>query len=361
MDLHALDHFSAHENDRWSKIGRRSKQSWYMRYLFSQHHSTLTPTYKGGIGFIGSGNDQSNLSSQLEQAHLLCKDAALSTAPVLPIGVGFINWGADLSIALPLLEKYKPCAIWLFAPRDVSNLEKWTTETRRVTSGATNIWVQVGSVADAIAIAKACEPDVFVVQGTDAGGHGLNRGASIVSLVPETIDALQELVSSNQIKSMPGIIATGGITEARGVAAALVLGANGICMGTRYLACHEAEIAKGYQQEVVRASDGGQTTIRSSVYDELRGTTDWDSRYGGRGVTNKSYDDAISGMNLDENKKLYAKAVEQGDQGWGPDARMTTYAGAGVGLVKSVDSAGKITSEVREGAKKILGRLQEKL
>lgn len=182
-----------------------------------------------------------------------------------------------------------------------------------------------------------------------------------MSLVPEAIDALEKLATSKQIKTMPGIVATGGIAEARGVAAALVLGADGICMGTRYLASHEAEIAIGYQQEVVRASDGGQTTIRSSVYDELRGTTDWDSRYGGRGVTNKSYDDAISGMNFEENKKLYAKAVEQGDQGWGPHARMTTYAGAAVGLVRSVDSAGKITSEVREGASKILSRLQEKL
>lgn len=202
---------------------------------------------------------------------------------------------------------------------------------------------------------------MFVIQGTDAGGHGLNRGAGIVSLVPETIDALQNLVTSKQIKTMPDIVATGGIAEARGAAAAIVLGADGICMGTRYLASHEAEIAKGYQQEVVRASDGGQTTIRSSVYDELRGTTDWDSKYGGRGVTNKSYDDAISGMDFEENKKLYAEAVEQGDRGWGPHSRMTTYAGASVGLVKSVDSAGKITSEVREGAREILTRLQEKL
>lgn len=251
--------------------------------------------------------------------------------------------------------------MWLFAPRDISNLEKWTTETRRATNGATKIWIQVGSVAEATDIAKACEPDVFVMQGTDAGGHGLNRGAGIISLVPETIDALQDLFESKQIKTMPSIVATGGIAEARGAAAAIVLGADGICMGTRYLASHEAEIAKGYQQEVVRASDGGQTTIRSSVYDELRGTTDWDSRYGGRGVTNKSYDDAISGMNVEENKKMYAKAVEQGDLGWGPNARMTTYAGAGVGLVKSVDSAGKITSEIRDGARRRLEKLQENL
>lgn len=179
--------------------------------------------------------------------------------------------------------------------------------------------------------------------------------------MPETIDALWELATSNQIKIMPGIVATGGIAEARGVAAALILGADGICMGTRYLASDEAEIAKGYQQEVVRASDGGQTTIRSSVYDELRGTTDWDSRYGGRGVTNKSYDDAMSGMNFEDNKKLYAKAVEQSDQGWGPQARMTTYAGAGVGLVKSVDPAGMITREIRENARKMLSRAQERL
>ncbi|TID27668.1 hypothetical protein E2P81_ATG00428 [Venturia nashicola] len=315
----------------------------------------------GGIGFIGSGNDQSNLSVQLEQAHSLCKDAGLPTEPVLAIGIGFINWGADLTISLPLLERYKPCAIWLFAPREISNLEKWTTETRRVTNGATKIWIQVGSVADAIATAKACEPDVLVIQGTDAGGHGLNRGAGIVSLVPETHDVLWELNTSNQIKSMPGIIATGGIVEARGVASALVLGADGVCMGTRYLASDEAEIPKGYQQEVVRASDGGQSTIRSSVYDELRGTTDWDSKYGGRGVTNKSYDDAMSGMDFEENKKLYAEAVEQGDEGWGPHSRMTTYAGTGVGLVERICPAGMITVEVRNGARRIMKTLQERL
>ncbi|KAE9962520.1 hypothetical protein BLS_000220 [Venturia inaequalis] len=315
----------------------------------------------GGIGFIGSGNDQSNLSAQLEQAHSLCKDAGLPTEPVLPVGVGFINWGADLAISLPLLQKYRPCAVWLFAPREISDLEKWTTETRRVTNGATRIWVQVGSVADALATAKACEPDVLVIQGTDAGGHGLNRGAGVVSLVPETYDALRELDASNQIKEMPGIVATGGIADARGAAAAIVLGADGVCMGTRYLASDEAEIATGYQQEVVRASDGGQTTIRSSVYDELRGTTDWDSRYGGRGVKNKSYDDAISGMNFEENQKLYAKAVEQGDEGWGPHARMTTYAGTGVGLVKDVYPAGMITYEVRSGAGRILRTAQDGL
>ncbi|QDS72842.1 hypothetical protein FKW77_007031 [Venturia effusa] len=308
----------------------------------------------GGIGFIGSGNDQSNLAAQLEQARSLCKERDFFDHSVLPVGVGFINWGADLAISLPLLEKYRPCAVWLFAPRKISDLTRWTNETRRVTDGATQIWVQVGSVADAIATVKACEPDVLVMQGTDAGGHGLNRGASIVSLVPETIDALQDLVISKQIKTKPAIIATGGIADARGVAAAIVLGADGVCMGTRYLASHEAEIAMGYQQEVVRASDGGQTTIRSSVYDELRGTTDWDPKYGGRGVTNKSYDDAIAGMDFEENKKLYAEAVEQGDQGWGPHARMTTYAGTSVGLVTGVESAAKITMDVSHGARMAL-------
>ncbi|KAJ8608071.1 hypothetical protein MRB53_039906 [Persea americana] len=65
-------------------------------------------------------------------------------------------------------------------------------------------------------------------------------------------------------------------------------------MGTRFLATPQAQVAEGYRKEVVRAGDGGQTTVRSSVYDSLRGTTEWPLRYGGRGVTNRSWDDAHS-------------------------------------------------------------------
>lgn len=48
----------------------------------------------------------------------------------------------------------------------------WTKQTRKAAPW-TKVWVQVGSVKDAVEIARACKPDVLVVQGTDVGGHGL--------------------------------------------------------------------------------------------------------------------------------------------------------------------------------------------
>jgi nitronate monooxygenase len=143
----------------------------------------------------------------------------------------------------------------------------------------------------------------------------------------------------------------------RGVAAALALGAQGVVMGTRYLACPEANIAKGYQDAVLHASDGGVNTARGKLYDSLRGTTDWPAHYGGRSVLNESWHDAAKGMSLEENKRRHDEALTTGDEGWGEKARLTTYAGTGVGLVKSVKSAADITQEVREDAVRIIKRI----
>jgi nitronate monooxygenase len=60
--------------------------------------------------------------------------------------------------------------------------------------------------------------------------------------------------------------------DGRGVAAALVLGASGVCMRTRFLASPEAVISKGYSNAVVNARGGSVATTRTTVYDRLRRT-----------------------------------------------------------------------------------------
>jgi nitronate monooxygenase len=318
----------------------------------------------GGIGFIGSGNDQSKLHEQLSDAQSLLSSCPPSQIirganDTLPIGVGFLNWGADLDVALPLLKKYRPAAVWLFAPHTIDTLVQWTRETRKATDNASKVWIQVCSVAEALDVARTCEPDVLVIQGVDAGGHGLHQGCSICALLPEAIDALQNAVQNREVKSMPTILAAGGVMEGRGLAAALALGAEGVVMGTRYLVADEAEIRQGYKDEVIRATDGGQTTVRTSVYDQLRRTTEWPKQYGGRSVTNQSYHDAINGMPLEENMRLYNEAAEMGDKGWGPQGRMTTYAGTAVGLVTRLQSAKNITKEVRAEARAVIKNLSD--
>jgi nitronate monooxygenase len=309
-----------------------------------------------GLGFIGAGSDASTLEHELQQSKQLLK--VESTDGILPVGVGFLLWAGDklLQDALPILQRHKPAAVWLFADEHPDQLATWTKECRRVTS-KTKIWIQVGTVADALQAMKSCQPDVLVVQGSDAGGHGLEKCAGLISLLPEVDDAVSLYCRENEIPN-PVLVAAGGIMDGRGVAASIALGASGVVMGTRYLACPESNMAKGYQDAVLKASDGGVNTARGKLYDSLRGTTDWPVRYGGRSVLNESWHDAANGMSFEENKKLHDEAIKKGDEGWGKNARLTTYAGTGVGLVKDVKPAADVTREVREHAVRIMKRME---
>ena len=130
----------------------------------------------GGLGFIGAGNDLSTLDQNLEHAaNLIRGDRKLyciyKETGILPVGFGVLNWGADLDLAIAAVRKLTPAAVWLFAPREVQDLEKWASKLRLHGKRKTKIWVQTGTVSDASTIARTCNPDVLVVQGSDAGGQ----------------------------------------------------------------------------------------------------------------------------------------------------------------------------------------------
>lgn len=310
----------------------------------------------GGIGFLAAGTDVKDLKTELQRAHDLLQEGPIDgvDSDVLPIGVGFINWGINLDTVLEALKKHMPAAVWFFAPKRNEDLIEWTMKMREVSQGKTKVWIQIGTVTDALQVALECKPDVLVVQGSDAGGHGLARNAGIVSLLPEVADALKEA----GMGKIP-LVAAGGIVEGRGVAACLALGASGVVMGTRFLACTEANITKGYQDDVLRTQDGGSSTVRTILYDQLRGTLGWPGKYDGRGILNRSFSDAQKGTSIDDNQKMYGEALKKGDEGWGKEGRLTAYAGSGVGLVKEVKSARDIVSEVRRDAIQILSRISE--
>jgi nitronate monooxygenase len=320
--------------------------------LISGPSLAIAVSRAGGLGFIGAGagSDLSNLRSNLQEASSMLSSSPIMNTPegILAIGVGFLIWGADLKVAVQILSDLplKPAAIWFFASRSAEDLVIWTTSIRAATKNQSKIWVQVGNVASAVEVAMAYAPDVLVVQGSDAGGHGLARSSSIMSLLPEVSDSLKDSSLWGPHGPIP-LIAAGGIVDGRGVAAALMLGASGVSIGTRFLASHEVETSQGYKQAVVDAHDGGVNTVQTSLYDNLRGTKGWPEGYNARGVINKSFRDWEAGMPEGENTKLYEEAAELGDQGWGQEnGRMTTYAGTGVGLVKSIKPAGEIVEEI---------------
>jgi len=104
------------------------------------------------------------------------------------------------------------------------------------------VLLQVGSVSEAVAGAEA-GVDAIIAQGVEAGGHV--KGTTALSvLLPTIVDAVAPLP----------VIASGGIADGRGLVAALSLGAQGISIGTRFLASAEARAADAYKARIVMAN-----------------------------------------------------------------------------------------------------------
>lgn len=108
-----------------------------------------------------------------------------------------------------------------------------------------------GKVAHAVkAVEAGC--DVVVAQGTEAGGHtGL---VATMPLVPQIVDAVGARVP---------VVAAGGIFDGRGLAAALALGADGVWVGTRFIATPEANGAPGYRDKLLATGEDGTTITRA--------------------------------------------------------------------------------------------------
>ena len=307
----------------------------------------------GGLGFIGPRVKTQDMTVDLEEALKLVEKARISssvfktspsTPSLLPVGVSFQLWGDDVNVAVANIERFKPCAAWLYAPREGPvEFENWSCKIRQV-SPQTQIWIQIGTLGEAKQLLESSEkPDVVVIQGAEAGGHGRAKdGMGIMSLFPEVADAM----ASSQIP----LLAAGGIADGRGVSAALCLGASGSAMGTRFLAAKEARISSGYQNEILRASDGAVTTTRTLLYNHLRGTFGWPVEYSPRTIINRSFMEHQAESAFGEIKKRHDEALKMGDSGWGPEGRLATYAGASVGLIHEVRDASDIVREVQEDA-----------
>ena len=315
-------------------------------------------TLAGGLGMIGSLRSMDDLRKELGIAAEAFKDSPeLSASHVLPVGVGFLPFVLKLEDILPVFDDYKPAVIWLFVPKDLDDYAQWVPAIRKA-SPESKIWIQLGSVAAALHVARIAQPDVLCLQGADAGGHGFEKGASIVSLLPEVTDAL----AAEGFSRIP-LVASGGIVDGRGVAAALTLGAEGVVMGTRFLASKEVNVHPVYQAAVLEAQDGGQVTTRSKLFDQLRGPNIWPELYDGRGLVAQSHKDFANGISLGEIQKLHNEAVSGEDKGYntGLQGRAAIWAGTGVGLVKEVQSAGEIVQKVRGDARDVMVRAAARL
>jgi enoyl-[acyl-carrier protein] reductase II len=116
--------------------------------------------------------------------------------------------------------------------------------------GGVKVMTICGKVSHAVRAEEAgC--DAVVAQGTEAGGH--TGAVATLALVPQTVDAVR----------IP-VLAAGSIVDGRGLAAALALGAQGVWMGTRFIASHEARASRVFKQRLVEA--GGADTVVTRCY-----------------------------------------------------------------------------------------------
>jgi len=184
-------------------------------------------------------------------------------------GVGFLTWAIKASAVEHALS-YRPRAIML-------SFGDPAPYTELIHGAGAALIVQVTDL-DETRQALDAGADVIVAQGTEAGGHGGERGRSTMSFVPVVAD----------LAAPTPVLAAGGIADGRGIAAALCLGAAGALIGTRFFATPETLADPAVTKAIV---DGhGEDTARNRVHDILRGSP-WPSRYPGRSLRDPFLDE----------------------------------------------------------------------
>ncbi len=194
----------------------------------------------GGCGVIGgSGFEAPYLKALIRKARSLTNR---------PFGVNLIlsDDESDQEPIQACIEERVPVLVLFWG-----NPTPYVADAHR---NGVKVFIQVGSVEEGQA-AAAAGVDAIIAQGTEAGGHV--RGSTALSVVvPAVVDA---------VGPVP-VIASGGIADGRGLAAALALGAQAISMGTRFVASEEAFIPRLYKERVV-ASTAADTVYAEDLFD----------------------------------------------------------------------------------------------
>src|SRR5918992_5919912 len=219
----------------------------------SYHKLVAAVSDAGGFGCLGA-----SAMSQDEMVYEIRKVKELTDKP----------FGVDLLTALPeqmmsniehvIREGAQVFVAGLGVPRDAVKL-----------CHDNNVLVanMCGKVRHAIAAVEAgC--DLVVAQGTEAGGH--TGTVATMPLVPQIVDAVGDRVP---------VVAAGGLFDGRGLAASLALGADGVWLGTRFIATPEARSTPGYKDALLETAEDGTAISRAWTGKTLRvvrnGYTQW--------------------------------------------------------------------------------------
>ena len=272
----------------------------------------------GGLGIIGAASAPAEI---VREQIIKCK--AMTNRP-FGVNIMLLNPNADEVAQIVVEEGVK--VVTTGAGNPAKYMHMWK-----------EAGVKVIPVVASVAMAKMMEragADAVVAEGMESGGH--IGQTTTMALVPQIADAV----------SIP-VIAAGGIADGRGMAAAFMLGAEGVQMGTRFVAAKESIVHENYKQKIIRAKDIDSTITGASTGHPVRCLRNQ--------MTREYQEMEKQGVDFMELEKLtlgsLRRAVIDGDTAGG-----TLMAGQIAGLVRSQDSCKEIINEIMEQADRLLGR-----
>ena len=282
----------------------------------------------GGFGMLGMGStvpDPEWLEFQIKRVRDITDN---------PFGVGFITSVDGIDGLVRLAIEHEVDLIG----HSFSDPSPYVSDAKKA---GIKVLAQVQTVEQAIH-ARDSGVDLLVAQGTDGGGHTGHIGT--ISIVPAVVDAC------------PGIpiIAAGGITDGRGIIAALALGASGVWVGSRFVASHEWAGPDWAKQALTEV--GADDTVITKSYD-LATDAPFPFQVGHRVIRNQftdkwhqNYEELLE--HKEDLKTDIALAMQNADMTIAP-----VSAGSGSGSIKSVDNVSKIISTLMDEAESVLENL----
>jgi len=279
----------------------------------------------GGLGVLGS--------TRQNPEELARDTAAIRAATTRPFGLNlllFMERPGQYEALLAARPKVISTA-WAAIEQDLGG---YVARAHAVGALAMHM---ISTVAEAKAAARA-GMDIIVAQGTEGGGHIGLMGT--MPLVPMVVSAVAPIP----------VLAAGGVADGRGLAAALALGADGVLLGTRFLATDESPIAKGFKQAILD-SDGHDTLV-TDIPDVASGNT-WPGAYV-RVRRNRFIEEWMGRDNELRRRRAEVNAqVRQAAQAGDPD-RGAVMIGQTAGLIDRVEPAGDLVRQISRDAESIL-------